>query len=116
MKFEHLVERIKNALDAKGIQYRTIRMFGGTCFMVDEKMCMGTYQIGLMARVGPQAIADMVIRPGAQQMIHGGREMKGYALVEEAALERDEELEFWIDKCLAFNPLAKSSKKKKKKK
>ena len=114
MKYEFLVERIKIGLDARGISYETKRMFGGICFMVDEKMCMGTYDIGLMARIGPQAIDEMIKRPGAQQMIHGGRTMTGYAMVEAAALDQDSELDLWIDKCLAFNPLAKSSKKKKK--
>lgn len=48
-------------------------------------------------------------------MFQGGREMKGYVLVLSEKYDSDHELEFWISKCLEFNPKAKASKKKKKK-
>jgi len=41
--------------------------------------------------------------------------MKGYVYLQPTAYESDQALEFWISKCLEFNPRAKSSKKKKKK-
>jgi hypothetical protein len=40
------------------------------------------------------------------------RPMKGYLFVEPASIDFEKDLEFWIDKCLAFNPHAKSSKRK----
>lgn len=40
------------------------------------------------------------------------RPMKGYLFVEPEGFDFEEDLEFWIDKCLAFNPEAKSSKKR----
>ena len=77
-------------------------------------MCFGTYRGGLMARVHPDQIPEYLTRPGAEQMIHGGRTMTGYLWVSPERFDMEADLEYWIDQCLAFNPLAKSSKKKKK--
>lgn len=80
--------------------------------MVDDKMCLGTYKGGLMARVAPETIEALVKRPGASQMIHGGRPMTGYLFIDPEGYDQDVDLLFWIDQCLEFNPRAKSSKKK----
>jgi hypothetical protein len=42
-----------------------------------------------------------------------GRPMKGYIFVTPDGLDSDKSLSYWLDLCLAFNPLAKASKKKK---
>ena len=42
-----------------------------------------------------------------------GRQMKGYIFVEPNGYDLDQDLEFWIDLCIAFNPLAKASNKSK---
>ena len=60
--------------------------------MVDDKMCFGTYKGGLMARVDPEEISQLIQRPGAEQMIHGGRPMTGYAFVEEVGFAEDYDL------------------------
>ncbi len=106
-------ERITDFLVGKNIQFEHKRMFGGDCFMIDDKMCLGTYKGGLMARVGPDEAEELAQRPGASQMVHAGRTMVGYLFVEPEGYEKDSDLGFWVDKCLAFNPKAKSSKKKK---
>ena len=41
-----------------------------------------------------------------------GRLIKGMVFVESFGIDVQEDLEYWIELCLAFNPLAKSSKKK----
>jgi len=38
------------------------------------------------------------------------RRMKGYIFVDAEGTDLDEDLEHWVDLCLAFNPLAKASK------
>ncbi len=105
-------ERIADLLTAKNVAYGQKKMFGGECFMVDEKMLMGTYKGGLMARVDPTEAEDLIHRSGASQMIHGGRPMVGYLFIEPEGYEMDSDLAFWLEKCLAFNPKAKASKKK----
>ena len=110
-----LLDRIQLIMKAKGIHWIEKKMFGGHCFMVDDKMCFGTYKGGLMARVGPDVLPELMTREGAEQMVNAGRIMKGYLFIEPEGYDTDDDLEFWIDRCLDFNPQAKASKKKKKK-
>lgn len=107
-----MLERMRNILKARNIDWAEKKMFGGDCFMVDDKMCFGTYQGGLMARVAPEEAEELAKRQGAAPMIHGGRPMTGYLFIEPEGYDMDADLEFWIGKCLAFNPRAKASKKK----
>lgn len=109
-----LLDRIRHHLASEGAEWEEKKMFGRYCFMVNEKMCLGTYKGGIMARVAPENMPSLLERPGAEQMIHGGRPMTGYAFLEGEAYDADADLLFWIQECLAFNPRAKSSKKKKK--
>lgn len=104
--------RIENILTAKGIAFGRKKMFGGDCFMVDDKMLIGTYKGGIMARVDPAEEKELVACPGAETMIHGGRPMSGYLFIEPSGYEKDGELKFWVEKCLTYNPKAKASKKK----
>lgn len=109
---EFLLERINGILEHRKVKWSGKRMFGGFCYMVDDKMCLGSFNNGLMARVGPDAIAGLVQRPGAERMMHGGREMSGFLWIAPVGYDMDTDLEFWVDRCLAFNPLARATKKK----
>jgi len=109
----YLLERIRNVMTAKKAVWAEKKMFGGDCFMVDDKMCFGTYKGGLMVRIDPEEAKELTRIEGADQMIHGGRPMTGYLFVDSEGYDLDKDLEFWIQKCLDFNPRAKSSKKKK---
>ncbi len=111
---EHLEERIKRILDHKKVKYHAKKMMGGLTFMVDDKMCVGIVKDELMARIGPDAYVDALEKPGCKEMKFTGRPMKGYVFVEPSAIDLDEQLEYWVQLCLDFNPLAKSSKRKKK--
>jgi len=109
---EYLLERIRNIMKDKKVSWTEKKMFGDDCFMVHDKMCFGTYKGGLMARIDPSDTDELLDHKGATQMIHGGRPMNGYLFVEAEGYDSDIDLEFWIQKCLDFNPKAKSSKKK----
>lgn len=95
---------------------------GGLCYMVDGKMCCGTHvdkESGaslLMARVGEDFYEEALVIDGCQLMNFTGRSMTGYVFLTAEATDREEDLAFWIQKCIDFNPLAKASVKKKKKK
>ena len=65
--YERMLERLRELLRANKIEWLEKKMFGGTCFMVDDKMCFGTYRGGLMARVDPDQIDEYVKRNGAEQ-------------------------------------------------
>ena len=118
---EFIADRIRLAFkDEKG-EYEEKKMMGGLCFMVDNKMCCGIHfdkkkQTDLiMARIGPDAYEEALHKKGAHPMDFTGRVMNGYIFVDPEGFDMDEDLQYWISLCLAFNPLAKASKKKKKK-
>ena len=54
-------------------------------------------------------------RKGCQPMDFTGRPMKGYAFITPEGYDDEDDLEFWVDLAIAFNPLAKASKKRTKK-
>lgn len=109
---QQLLKRIRMVMGAEDVVWTEKKMFGGDCFMVDDKLCFGTYKGGLMARIDPEEEEDLVRRHGVEVMIHGGQPMKGYLFIQPVGYEHDKNLKFWIKKCLEFNPIAKSSKKK----
>ena len=69
----------------------------------------------LMARVGPDVYQDELEKEECLPMDFTGRPMKGYIFVTPHGLAHDSDLDYWIQKCLDYNPLAKASKKRKKK-
>lgn len=110
---EHLAERIKQNLESRKIRYIEKKMFGGVCLMVDDKMLIGVMKDQLMARVDPEVDAPKALkRKGAVMMDFTGKTMKGFILVDEDAIDMEEDLEYWIALCLKYNPKAKASKKK----
>ena len=65
-----------------------------------------------MARIGETPYEEALKKEGCKPMGFTGRPMKGYVFVEENGVDMEEDLEYYIDLALAFNPLVKSSKKK----
>jgi TfoX/Sxy family transcriptional regulator of competence genes len=96
-----LAERIRSNLgDDPNIG--EIRMFGGICFTLNGNMLIGTMKDGtLLARVGEDQEAAALSKPGAARMNFTGREMKGFIIVAEDALE-DEALKSWIALASAY--------------
>ena len=118
---EYMAERIRTFLDGKKLSVEEKKMMGGICFMVNGKMLCGTHTDKkrqcdlLMARIGPDAMEEIEDRSGWEAIDFTGRAMKGYVFVRPEGFDLDEDLEYWLQLCLNFNPLAKASKKKKKK-
>ncbi|NHF59477.1 TfoX/Sxy family protein [Flavobacteriaceae bacterium TP-CH-4] len=116
---EFLADRIRQVLKQQSIVFEEKKMMGGLCYMVDGKMCLGldidkkTDTSRLMCRVGPDAYDHALARPYCTPMNFTGRVMKGYVFVAEDGFDLDKDLNYWLRLCLDFNPLAKSSKKKK---
>lgn len=108
---EKIADRIREALVNHNVEEK--RMFGGLCFMVDGKMCMGVSADEIMCRIDPEAEDDALKRHGARPMDFTGRPMKGYVFVHEDVLKKKSELDYWINLCLDYNPKAKASKNKK---
>jgi TfoX/Sxy family transcriptional regulator of competence genes len=109
---EQLEQRVRLLFDAKGIKHEARRMMGGLCFIVKGKMCVGVEKDRLMARIGPDAYDDALTRKGCRPMDFTGRPMRGFVFVEPDGLKSEQELAFWLELALAYNPIAKKSAKK----
>lgn len=110
-------ERIRTLLDQLKITYEEKKMMGGWCVMMNDKMLCGLLQNKtdgrdiLMARIGAENNVHFLKDVGASPMNFTGRTMRGFLFVDVEGFDRDEDLEKWIKRCIAFNPHAKSSKK-----
>ena len=110
---EFLGERIGIALKRKGVSFEEKKMMGGLAMMVNEKMCVGVIKNNLMARIDPDIYETALSRDACKPMDFTGKRMKGYVFVEPEGIDQKEDLEYWLELALEFNPRAKSSKKKK---
>ena len=111
---EKLADRIREliALTHKNVEEK--KMFGGLCFMVNDKMCVGVEQDRMMVRLDPSRYEEVMKKEGCKPMDFTGRIMKGYVFVDIEVLNTKRKLAYWINLALDFNAIAKASKKKKK--
>ena len=109
---EFLADRIREALQSRKISFEERKMMGGLCYMVDDKMCVGVVKDKLMARIDPEIYKEALSKPGCREMDFTGRPMKGFVFVEPLGIDMDEDLDYWVELCLDYNPRAHSSKKK----
>lgn len=109
---QELSERLRLAFEARGVAFETKAMFGGLCFMVDGKMCVGVTSDRLMVRFDPAAHDEVLARPGCKPMDFTKRVMKGFAFVESQGTRTAAQLDRWVALALEFNPRAKASKKR----
>ena len=112
---EFLADRIKNIFNEKRVSFEARKMMGGLCFMVNNKMCCGIVKNELMARIGPDVYEVSLTKDGCKEMNFTGRPMNGYVYLEPIALDMEDDLAYWIQLALDFNPIAKASSRKKKK-
>jgi TfoX/Sxy family transcriptional regulator of competence genes len=98
------------SLTHKKVEEKT--MFGGLCFMVNDKMCVGVEKDRLMVRLDPARYDEVMQKEGCKPMDFTGKIMRGYVFVDAAALNTKKKLEFWVTLALEFNKIAKASKKK----
>ncbi len=99
------------ALSHKNVEEK--KMFGGLCFMVNDKMCVGVEKDRLMVRLNPALYDEVMEKEGCMPMDFSGKVMKGFVFVDADVLTTKKKLEYWVKLALAFNKTAKPSKKKK---
>lgn len=110
---EKLNDRIRESLSGlKKVEEK--HMFGGTCYMVNGKMCVGVVKDEMMCRINPEIYEEALEKKGCREMVFTGKPMKGYVFVSEDGMKTEKDFEYWIDLSLEFNKIAKASKKKKK--
>jgi TfoX/Sxy family transcriptional regulator of competence genes len=108
---EKISDRIREALaDLPKVEERY--MFGGVCYMVNGKMCIGVAKDEMMCRIDPALEEEVLEKPGCRPMDFTGRPMKGYVFISEEGMKTKKAFEYWVNLCLEFNSKAKASKKK----
>lgn len=85
-------------------------MFGGLCFMVNDKMCVGVEKDRLMVRLDPVRYDEVMEKEGCKPMDFTGRVMKGYVFVDADVLTTKKKLDYWVQLALEFNKIAKAGK------
>ena len=110
---EKFADRIREIISLTHKNVEEKKMFGGLCFMVNDKMCVGVEQERLMVRIDPAMYDEVMEKEGCRPMDFTGKVMKGYVFVDIEALNTKKKLEYWIRLALEYNKIAKASKKKK---
>ncbi len=111
---EKLNDRIRVAMASlPGVEEK--HMFGGTCFMLNGKMCVGVVKDEMMCRIDPDEYEAALEKKGCREMVFTGKPMKGYVYVSEEGMKTKKEFDYWIGLCLDFNGKAKAAPKKKRK-
>lgn len=108
---EKLADRIREALvDQPDVEEK--KMFKGLCFMVNGKMCLCASGDEMLCRIGPDIFEQALETNGCRGMIRNGKPLKDFVYVSEEAMRTQQQFDFWVNTALAFNPLAKATKKK----
>jgi TfoX/Sxy family transcriptional regulator of competence genes len=98
---EELAARVRVALgDVSAVT--EIKMFGGLCFTVRGHMAVGVMKDGgLLVRVDPEDDRALT-EPGAGPMDFTGKPMRGFLLVDPAAVRTQRSLRRWVDRGVTF--------------
>jgi TfoX/Sxy family transcriptional regulator of competence genes len=94
---EALAERVRAVISLRE-HVTEKKMFGGIAFMVGGNMACGVSSGSeLIVRLDPEETEKALAEPGVRPFDMTGRPMKGWLLVEPAAIEADEQLASWVD-------------------
>lgn len=89
-------------------------MFGGLCFMVNDKICIGVKKDTLLVRIDPELFETEKEKDGRQPMMHQGKAVTSYLFVDFDSMHNNENLHHWVKLALDYNPHAPLSQAKQK--
>lgn len=107
---EYLADRVRERLSKAG-KVEEKKMMGGLIFMVNDKMCIGvdidkkSNTDRLMVRVGKLPYEELLNQKGSRVMDFTGNVMRGFLFIDPDGFDLEEDLDFWVEKALVFNPL-----------
>ena len=110
---EKLNDRIREAM-AHLPKVEEKYMFGGVCYMLNGKMCVGVVGDEMMCRIDHDVYENALETPGCREMVFTGKPMKGYVFVNNEGMRTKKQFDHWLGLCIEFNKKAKASKKRKK--
>lgn len=109
---EKMADRVRELIAPASANIEEKKMFGGLCFMVDDKMCVGVKADNIMLRIDPALTDAALEEESCTPMVHGGKIMPGFVYVDNSALRTKKQLEHWVNRALAYNKVATPSKRK----
>lgn len=112
---QKLADRVREIISETHKISEEKKMFGGLCFMVNGKMCVGVEKDRLMIRLDPVKYEEVMEKEGCQPMDFTGKVMREFVFVDAAVLSTGKKLGYWLSLALEYNKIAKASKKTKKK-
>ena len=77
-------------------------MFGGTCFMINGNMFVGTWKGSLIVRISKEAYESTLAEPHTNLADINGRPMRGWVLVDPDGISSDDDLSAWLNRALEF--------------
>jgi TfoX/Sxy family transcriptional regulator of competence genes len=106
-----LLERVRRSV-AGLAKAEEKRMFGGTAFMVNDKMCVTVNTRRMMCRIDPSSHEEAVKQKGVSTVVMKGREYVGWIYIDKSAIEREKQLTYWVEQAVEYNKkLVKDAKK-----
>jgi TfoX/Sxy family transcriptional regulator of competence genes len=108
---EKLADRTREIIAETHKKVEEKKMFGGLCFMVNDKMAVGVEQERLMLRIDPERYDEAMEKEGCKPMDFTGKVMKGFVFVDADVLKTKKQLDYWIQMALDYNKKENPSKK-----
>lgn len=109
----NLVDRVREYLaEIPNIDIEEKEMFNVLNFMVNGKTCVCVSGENLMLRFDPSRQEELSEKDGYETMLMKGKVYKGYYYINPDGFKDKKDFEFFLNLCLDFNKVAKSSKKR----
>jgi hypothetical protein len=110
----NLVDRVREHLaEIPNIEVEEKEMFKVLNFMVNGKTCICVSGENLMLRFDPKLQEEISEKVGYETMLMKGKEYKGYCYINPDGFKDKNDFDFFVNLCLDYNKIAKSSKKRK---
>ena len=98
---ETLARRIRTILDTHSGSIEK-HMFGGVCFMIRGRMCVGIIDASLMVRLDPDEADRLADQPHVRPMDFTGKPMRGYLFVDPEGIDSPKALRAWVDRSVRY--------------
>jgi TfoX N-terminal domain len=99
---EDLAHRVRELIgDERGVS--EMRMFGGLAFLLDGNMAVAvSSKGGLMLRLDPERLDELLGRANTRPMIMRGRPAKGWLRVDPDGVKTKRQLQGWVRHGVTF--------------
>src|SRR5215831_23007 len=98
---ETLAARIRDAL-ARRRNVEEKKIFGCICFFINGNALVGVWKDRLIARLGPDEGEAALREPHVKQFDITGRPMTGWVAVGRQGIEKNDQLNTWIQRAVRF--------------